>query len=324
MSHEIDMTTGEAAVFTTGQPPWHKLGKVIKEAANSEEAIKLAGLDWEVAQRNIKTSWGNGEALPIATHVANVRTDTNGVLGVVSRGYRVFQNRQAFDFMDNLVGEKLCIYETAGALKEGRRVWLLARIPQEFRVQDDLILPYVLLTNSHDGSMALRMIPTTVRVVCQNTLNLALARSGRADGIRIYHSESLEARVSEARQKLGIITKRLDRFGEEIQALARKQMSQDELTRYFVQLAKGKSEKRQKVMLQSFLENFENERNNLPGIRGSLWAAYNAASEWADHQSRVRGRTQSDRASARLNSVWFGCANNLKQEAFEAALQMAS
>src|SRR5262249_40233925 len=189
-----------------------------------------------------------------------------------------------FDFMDGLVGEKLCIFETAGSLRGGRRVWMLARIPKEYRVgSGDLVNPYVLLANSHDGSMALRMIPTTVRVVCQNTLNLALRKSS-VEGIRVYHSESLEARVREARLKLGIITKRLDRFGEEIQALARRQLTQQELTRYFVELVKGRSERSQKAMLHSLLSNFESPQNNLKGMTGTLWAAFNSVSEFADHQ----------------------------------------
>ena len=169
MAHAIDETTGLAAVFVTGEPAWHKLGKTIEKAASSAEAIGLAGLDWRVEQwpvRAFDPDQPTTEAAMPDT-VANVRADTKAVLGVVGKRYRVFQNHEAFDFMDGLVGDKLAMYETAGSLHGGKRVWMMARIPKEYRAgADDLIKPYVLLTNTHDGSQALRMIPTTVRVVC--------------------------------------------------------------------------------------------------------------------------------------------------------------
>ena len=172
MAHEIDQSTGKAAVFVTGQPPWHGLGAVVKNAVTSREALQLAHLDWTVEQWPLQAV-KDADRRAVQRHKANVRSDTHAVLGVVSERYRIFQNQDAFDFMDSLVNEKLAMFETAGALQGGRRVWLLARIPGEFRAgADDVIDPYVLLVNTHDGTGALRLLPTTVRVVCQNTLNL--------------------------------------------------------------------------------------------------------------------------------------------------------
>jgi phage/plasmid-like protein (TIGR03299 family) len=197
--HEIDESTGRPACMVVGTPAWHQRGVVVSEAQTSAEAITLAGQDWLVEKWALQT-YGIRQGAPLVLDVedqyATVRTDTGAVLGVVSGLYRIFQNREAFDFMDELVGEKLALYETAGALRGGRRVWMLARIPKELRVgnTDDTILPYVLLASSHDGSLALRVIPTTVRVVCQNTLNLALSRAG-STGVTIRHLDSLEGRV---------------------------------------------------------------------------------------------------------------------------------
>src|SRR5262249_31042682 len=218
MAHEIDMSTGRAAVFVTGQPAWHQLGTVIAEAATSAEAIQLAALDWTVEQQPIYL--GNGQR--IADRVANVRRDTGAVLGVVSTAYQVFQNLDCFDFMDTLVAERLAMFETAGALKGGRQVWMLARIPRELRAAgSDIIDPYVLLTNGHDGLHALKMIPTSVRVVCNNTLNRARRRGVAGEGSPLLHSKNLQAGVEEARRKLGVIVHRLDRFEQQIRALAR-------------------------------------------------------------------------------------------------------
>jgi phage/plasmid-like protein (TIGR03299 family) len=256
--------------------------------------------------------------------VANVRSDTKAILGVVGTQYQPFQNREAFDFMDALVGEKLAMFETAGALKGGRHIWLLARITRELRAAgQDVIQPYVLLTNSHDGTRSLPMIPTTVRVVCWNTLSLALHRSRAEEGICITHQESLPRRVAEAHEKLGLVVRCIDRFEEQVQALARRQLTQEQLGQYFTQLVARRSERHQKKLLERFLENFHNERNNLSGIKGSVWAAYNAVSEYADHQITVFGRDELTRLDNRVNSMWFGSGNRLKQEAFEAALAMA-
>ena len=131
------------------------------------------------------------------------------------------------------LGDKLAMYETAGSLHGGKRVWMMASIPKEYRAgPDDLIKPYVLLTNTHDGSQALRMIPTTVRVVCQNTLNLALRESG-VEGLTISHHPRLESRIAEARAKLGIIAARFDKFDDELHAMLAKELTVTEAGGYF-------------------------------------------------------------------------------------------
>ncbi|MBI1338469.1 MAG: DUF932 domain-containing protein [Phycisphaera sp.] len=336
MPHEIDTTTGQAAIFVAetsggGGPPWHGLGTVIKQATRSTEAIRLAHLDWNVEQWPLTAAnpnhWG---ASRVEHHVANVRTDTKAVLGVVGKGYHVFQNREAFDFMDAIVGDKLAMYETAGALKGGRRVWMLARIPSEYRVTpDDVIHPYVLLVNTHDGSAALRMIPTTVRVVCQNTLNLALGRAGGNEGLSIRHLPSLDDRVKEARQKLGIVAARFDRFDEELHRMLANPMTASNLDDYFrgvLPMPEDASDRQRlnhRQTLDRFHANFDNPTNTLPGVRGTAWAAYNAVSEWADHQRPFRGKDGRQRAENRLHSAWFGSSHDIKQRAYALALEPA-
>lgn len=323
MAHEIDLSTGRAAAFFAGQPAWHRLGTLVADCQTSEQAIDLAGLNWSVEKSPLFIQSAAGGLLPVAGHFACVRQDTGAALGVVGRDYRIFQNRQAFDFMDNIVGEKLAMFETAGALKGGRRVWMLARIPRELRVaKDDIVHPYVLLTNSHDGTSGVRIIPTSIRVVCQNTLNLALNRSDASQGMTIHHTQSLVGKVAAAREKLQIVVSRFDKFEEEAQMLANRSMSQKDLTEYFTGLVAGRSEKQQKKILESLLANFENERQSLEGVRGSAWAAYNAASEWADHEMRVLGKGDAQ-TEARLNSIWFGASHEFKQRAWKSALAVA-
>ena len=332
MAHAIDQTTGRAAVFVTGEPAWHRLGTVIEQATTSAEAIGLAGLDWRVEQWPVRAfdPDNNSVEAGIPDTVANVRTDTKAVLGVVGRRYRVFQNHEAFDFMDGLVGDKLAMYETAGSLHGGKRVWMMASIPKEYRAgPDDLIKPYVLLTNTHDGSQALRMIPTTVRVVCQNTLNLALREAG-VEGLTISHHPRLESRIAEARAKLGIIAARFDKFDDELHAMLAKELTVTEAGGYFrgltgADLPHGtdRQKKTREKVLGQMLDNFDNDKNTLPGVKHTAWGAYNAVSEWADHQRKFRGGSPADKLDRQLDSVWFGQSHQIKQAAYRGALELA-
>ncbi len=229
--------------------------------------------------------------------------------------------------MDSIVGDKLAMYETAGSLRGGRHIWMLARIPKEYRAgPHDLIKPYVLLVNSHDGSGALRMIPTTVRVVCANTLSLAMGQAG-AEGLSIRHHPSLEKRVAEARQKLGIISARLDRFDQELHAMLATMPTTRQTSDYFQGLLPEATTDREKknrdAVIGTFYSNYDNERNVLPGMKHTAWALYNSVSEWADHQRRVRVTGDLARAENRLNSIWFGTSHRIKQMAYDSALELS-
>lgn len=332
MAHELDQTTGRAAVMVAGEAPWHRLGVNVAQTQTSDSAIKLAGLDWDVVQcsmtatRLVDVANGMEERLiDVPGHVANIRSDTHAVLGVVGDGYRPFQNREAFDFMDTIVGEKLAIYETAGSLRGGKHVWMMVRLPDDITVgQDDVSHSYMLLTNSHDGSRALRVIPTSVRVVCMNTLNLALSR-GEGKGIKIRHSESLAGRVYEARRALRLVSQRFAGMQQEVDSLAKRKLTQDELANYFAMLMCDRAAKpeRQKELVRQLVANLEHPTNTVGGMEGSAWAAFNAVSYYADHQTKVLGKgLKAD--DNRLNSIWFGSAHDLKTAAYNAALALAS
>jgi phage/plasmid-like protein (TIGR03299 family) len=332
MAHEIDTTTGKAAVFTAGTPPWHGLGRNVAEAVSSQQAIELAGLNWEVVQWPVSATgpdgWGSVAA---KDHVANVRADTKHVLGVVGRKYRPFQNAEAFQFADAVVGEGLARYETAGALRGGKRVWMLLKLPDLLKAgRSDTIQPFLLIYNTFDASSCLRALLTSVRVVCQNTLNLALG-TGRGEGVTVRHRGDLQARVVEARTTLGLVHERLQKFGHEIDLMRSVPMTSGRLDRYFDGLlptvpenATAREKNNRLKALETLHSNFTNERNALPGMAGSLWAALNAATEFADHQRRFRGRSDLTRSESRLDSVWFGSSHEFKQRAYSDALALAS
>lgn len=168
------MAANVESMFYVRETPWHGLGTRVMEAPNSKEALIAAGLDWKVLQEAIYT----GTEEPIPGYKANIRDSDRRVLGVVTDRYKVIQNDEAFAFTDALLGEGVR-YETAGALQEGRKVWMLAHMPHEYIISGERISPYLLFSNTHDGSGAIKVALTPIRVVCNNTLNLALATAKR-------------------------------------------------------------------------------------------------------------------------------------------------
>ena len=158
------MPANVETMFYTRTEPWHGLGTRVEEASTSEAALIYAGLDWEVIQ--------------VPGYKVNLRDRDGAVLGIVSDRYRVVQNAEAFRFTDDLLGEGVT-YETAGSLNGGRKTWMLAKLPQRYIISGDEITPYLVVMNSHDGSSGIKVAMTPIRVVCQNTLNLALTSAKR-------------------------------------------------------------------------------------------------------------------------------------------------
>ncbi|MDP2663459.1 MAG: DUF932 domain-containing protein [Dehalococcoidia bacterium] len=194
------MPAAVESMFSVREVPWHGLGTIVQDAPDSERALILAGLAWGVEKRPLYVQHDNQPIL-VPGYVANVRATDGRTLGIVGGRYTVLQNREAFQFMDGLLGDG-ARYETAGALQEGKRVWMLARLPEVYRAADDDTTAYVLVSNSHDGSGAVRAAIVPVRVVCQNTLNLALARAKRSWTCR--HVGSVQDKLTEAQRTLGL------------------------------------------------------------------------------------------------------------------------
>ena len=175
------MATNVESMFYVRETPWHGLGTKVMETPTSKEALSLAGLDWKVLQEPIYTE---NEEL-VEGYKANVRDNDRKVLGVVTDRYKVIQNEEAFAFTDELLGEGVR-YETAGTLQGGKKVWLLAHLPHEYIISGERISPYLLFSNTHDGSGAIKAELTPIRVVCNNPLNLAMATAKRSWSINTY------------------------------------------------------------------------------------------------------------------------------------------
>lgn len=221
MSHNVE------SMFSAGRVvPWHyeltkDVTKLIQEAPTSKDALDLAGLNWTVDGKPVFDANGN----PIKGYKANTRSSDGSVLGVVTDRYKVVQNSEAFDFTDALIGEGVT-YETAGSLKNGKTIWLLAKMPER-NILDDKFDPYICFTNSHDGTGAIRVVSTPIRVVCNNTLNLALNTATRSWSTR--HMGDMNSKLQEAKHTLQLANDYLDALADEADRLANEKFSNEEV-----------------------------------------------------------------------------------------------
>ena len=223
MAHEVESLMYVSDESNERFVPWHGLGTAVDHAPNSAEAIRLAGLDWSVKPQPVFIEH-NGAKIEIPNCKANVRDTDGKTLGIVTNRYQVVQNREAFDFTDSLIGEG-CVYETAGALQDGKRVFLLAKMPERY-ILDEKYDPFICFTNTHDGTGSIKAIMTPVRVVCMNTLGLALNGAKRAWSTR--HLGDLKSKLEEARYTLKLANSYMDRFAETADQLANTTVSEAE------------------------------------------------------------------------------------------------
>ena len=219
MSAEVE------TMFYTRTAPWHGLGVKVDHALSSEEALVAAGLDWEVVQKELFT----GDYRPVPGYFANVRDTDNKVLGVVTSRYKIVQNREAFAFTDELLGKGVK-YETAGSLREGKKTWILAKLPKTYRMAEDKIMPYLVFSNTHDGSAAIKVAMTPIRVVCSNTLNLALSRADRIWSCN--HTGDMEMKLEDARRTLFMAEDYMNELAKEADKLTARKVTDAEVEEY--------------------------------------------------------------------------------------------
>ena len=225
------MPANVESMFYVRVAPWHGLGVCVEEALSSSDALEKSGLDWSVVQRPIMTS--DDDPIPIPGYKANIRETDNRILGVVTDRYKIVQNQDAFRFTDALLGEGVK-YETAGALQEGRKVWMLAKLPDRYTIMDEQIEPYLVFSNSHDGTGAIKAAMTPIRVVCQNTLNLGLSTAKRIWST--IHVGDLSAKMDEAHNTLFLAKTYMENLGEEFNRLSRIGLSDAKVMEYIEML----------------------------------------------------------------------------------------
>ena len=282
------MSANVETMFYTRVTPWHGLGTRVEEAPDSREALILAGLDWQVIQKPIMT----GDGQPIDGFKANIRDQDGQVLGVVTDRYKVVQNEDAFAFTDELLGEGV-VYETAGSLQKGRRTWILAKLPQRYIISGDEITPYLVFMNSHDGTGAIKAAMTPVRVVCQNTLNLALSTTKRSWST--VHTGNIQGKLEDARNTLLYADRYMAELGKAVDELQQIRLSDKKVYEYInalFPLVDGATEQQEKNLLKLKedvkLRYFEAPDLKQVGKNG--YRFINAVSDFATHAKPLRAR----------------------------------
>lgn len=215
------MPANVETMFSVREVPWHGIGTIVQEAPTSKDALDLAGLNWTVDSAPIYDA--NGKE--IFGYKANTRNSDKSVLGVVTDKYKIVQNNEAFDFTDALIGEGVT-YETAGSLRNGKTIWLLAKMPEK-TILGDKFDPYMCFTNSHDGKGAIQICMTPIRVVCNNTLNMALSSATRSWSTK--HMGDMNSKLHEARHTLQLANDYLDELAISADKLANEKISNEEI-----------------------------------------------------------------------------------------------
>lgn len=342
MAHEIESTDRFGEVRSRGQRAWHGLGEELPAGLSAVQGFFRLGLGWltemvELVGKYTNPVTGETQEIPFPEHRGHLRLDNLTGLGVVGEGYKPVQNEQLAKFADALTGSMGGVeLETAGSLRGGRRIFALVRLPKVIEVTDrDILKQYVLISNSHDGSSSFQVYPTLVRVVCRNTQRLSEIRDAHK-GCAFRHTGDVGQKIQVARETLGIILNETERVEGMIMAMKAITLNQVETYSFMLDVfnatfgevdstsddeaAKKAVARRDKVLAQ-WKANLENENQDLPGIRGTAWAAYNAITEYHDHQrGRFRPISETD---SRIHSNLWGVSHRSKAIAFKAAMALA-
>lgn len=333
MAHELSFIgseTGDMVYNSDEGAPWHKYGTPIGKGCSLDDALDKAHMRFKVAPRNLYLP--SGAVVP--DRKANMRINADGseiYLGTVGNRYKAIQNSEAAEFLKTLFNvESEAYVQTAGVLQDGRKIWFMLNLPGNFFVgEKDEISKRVLLTNSHDGTYALRCFITPVRVVCMNTLSVAMRR-GDKEGISVRHTANSGVRLEEAQRILGVADQSYAAIETAFNRMAEFAFSEEDAANYFERLVpdteNAKFTTRTENIREKMMENFFHGRgSNLS--RGTLWGAYNAVTEYTDHtfwdtKDLTKRTKQTNINDDRLKSIWFERGANLKYEAMETAQEI--
>lgn len=314
MAHEVE------SLCFFGEVPWHGLGTPLTEddLYDWEKASVKAGLNWEAERVPLVTA-DTGDK--VSSFAIRRKSDAK-ILGTVGTKYTILQNRDAFKWFQPFLDAKEASLETAGSLREGSRIFVLARLNRDPIVvaAGDEVRKYILLSHSHDGSLAVRCGFTPVRCLCSNTIALA-HNSGASKLLRVKHTKDLHQNLQNIREVMNLANQEFEASTEQYRLLARKSINRANLEKYVRLVFKVKEDEDASTKMKNLMDEvtglFEAGRGNtLASIRGTFWAAYNGVTEYLSYS---RGRN----ADNRMNSLWFGDGQNLNRHALETALSMA-
>jgi len=326
MGHNLNFnkTSGTWSFASNTEKAWHGLGQTVDTAMTAEEAIKQANLDYQVEKTPATMIVGpEKEVFEIPNYFATYRTDTNEPLGMVKSRYEVVQNRDAFSFFDSIIDRGEAIFETAGALGRGEKIFITAKLPEDITVGGESVNQYLLLHNSHDGSSSVVAGLTSVRVVCNNTLQAAL--KNLENKVCISHTNKASDRLREAVRVMGIATKYSDQVQEMFNRMTDVKMTEGRYRDYFRDVFKTEykvksleEEELNSTRLKNMVEGatqfaMTHPTQTTAETDGTLWGAYNAVSGFYSYVRKFPTE------EARFSSQFFGAANTKMLKSFSLA-----
>lgn len=330
MAHNLNFN-GEKGTYSfvssNGEVAWHGLGQVVENTMTAAECIEKANLDYEVVKTPNFTEY-EGEKILKEDEFSTVRTDTKQALGTVRKRYEIVQNKDAFGFFDAIIDSGEAIFETAGALGKGERIFVTAKLPEDLLVAGEECNKYIVLTNSHDGTSSIVAGFTTIRVVCNNTLQAAMR--DLTNKVSIEHRTGAKERLAEAYKIMQIGSKYMDGVGEIFNAMAKTKLEDDELMKYIENVMKAEyvSQTPTEQEKDEMSTRFKNRVNAIyefsqthptqltEAAKGTLWGAYNAISGYYNYIQKYDSQEQ------KFKSQMFGNANTKILKGFNKALEL--
>ncbi len=329
MAHNLNLNekTGKHSFVAVGEKAWHGLGTYVNEAMAAEQAITLGGLDYTVQKQSIKTDGG----ILIPGNWATVRTDTNEPLGIVSDQYHVVQNREVFGFFDSIIDQGEAIYQTAGALGKGETIFITAKLPSDILVHGEQVENYVLLTAGHHGKTggAIQAGFTSIRVVCNNTLQIAL--KGLQNRITILHFSNAKAKLETAAKIMGMTSKVTAELNTIFNKMAEVKITDKKLREFIEQVMRPASQvisadQLEKEYSQRFINTvdeimefaIDHPTQRTDAARGTIWGAYNSISGYFGYIKEYK--SQEDK----MSDLYFKNGAKRIETAFELATSLMS
>jgi len=324
MAHKLNETNGKVSFAARGEKAWHGLGQYVSEAMTSEQAIELGGLNYTVEKRPLYAPGWEGTMVEAEGHYGNVRTDTNEILGIVKGRYRIVQNKDAFGFFDTIIDRGEAIFETAGALGKGERIFVTAKLPEDMLVRGERVEKYIMLTNSHDGTSTIIAGFTNVRVVCNNTLTAALKNLDNK--VSISHTASAESRLKEASRVMGIASKYMDEVNTTFESMTTRKLSDLEM-KYFIEtvmknsIKEDTSDKEASTRMKNLVDQvysfaISHPTQTTEAAYRTLWGAYNGISGYYNFLKDYKNADQ------KMKDMNYGYANDKIAKAFDQAVVM--
>ena len=313
---------GTSAFFSNREVAWHKLGVVTDNAQTANQALQVAQLDSIVkVSENSVAAEIDGKMISFPNRFLTYREHPKKgttALGVVGKRYTPIQNSEAFDFLNVLADESGAVFETAGSLGNGERVFMTMKFPQSMTLGGvDVVDNYIMAVNSHDGTTAFTVAVTPIRAVCTNTVRLALAKA--QSKISLRHTVNATQKVQQARETLGIVWKYQAEFQNQVESMLSEKFSDADYKRFIEVLI---PEPWGKEITQRQMNSIEDVRADLmtlwraptqENIAGTKWAAYNAVAEYEDWAKPVRSKKDQD--VVRAERIINGGAEAMKTRA---------